>query len=321
MEKKKYNVLIIGAGDIGSEYDSPLSRDYLTHAHAFTDHTGFNLIGFVDPNFESAKKASLKWNVDFFLTIDEAYSTNHIDVVSVAAPDEVHYSILKEIVKYKPNFVLAEKPLTLSVIEAKEIVEIYKRIPAIVNFKRRFIPEINSLKEKISNNNFGEFVFGTSYYGKGFKHNGSHLINLLLFLLENEWDYKEIIDRVIDYKEEDPTFSILLKDTKRETSFLIKAFNESNFSIFEFDLFFTKGRIRITDLGFTIEEHVNQKNQNFKGFTTLKKVDTYNTSLESSLLLTANHIYDHLINGTELYCTLGEVFKEMKFTEQIIKSI
>ena len=50
MTKRTYNVLIVGAGNIGSGYDNPNSIEFLTHAHAFVNHDGFNLIGFVEPN-------------------------------------------------------------------------------------------------------------------------------------------------------------------------------------------------------------------------------------------------------------------------------
>ena len=147
MENKIYNVIIIGAGDIGSGYDSPNSENYLTHAHAFSDHRGFNLIGFIEPNIEIGKREALKWDVYHFSKIEDAFNKEIIDIVSIAAPDDLHYMILKQLVIYKPAFVLTEKPLTLDLDEAREIIEIYKDIPVIVNFRRKFVPEINELNE------------------------------------------------------------------------------------------------------------------------------------------------------------------------------
>lgn len=316
-----YNVLIIGAGDIGSEYDNPKSESYLTHAHAFVDHSEFHLVGFVDPNQKAAEKAALKWNVISFQTIEEAYSKNNIDIVTIAAPDEVHYSILKELIIYKPKFVLAEKPLTLTLEEAKEVKELYDEIPVIVNFRRRFVPEIIALKESISKDKLGKFVFGTSYYGKGFYHNGSHLINLLFYLLDSDWDGFEIINTISDYKDEDPSLSVLLKDNNQNASFLIKALDHNDFTIFEFDLFFEKGRVRITDLSFEIEEYSVKKNKFFPDFRSLEKERVYRVSLEKSLMLTVDHIYNYLNKGAELLCTVDEVYSEMKFMNRIIKEV
>ena len=45
---KSFNVLIIGAGNIGALYDTPDMDKVLTHAHAFSIINGFKLLGFVD---------------------------------------------------------------------------------------------------------------------------------------------------------------------------------------------------------------------------------------------------------------------------------
>jgi len=319
MENKIYNVIIIGAGDIGSGYDSPNSENHLTHAHAFSDHIGFNLIGFVEPNIEIGKREALKWGVYHFSKIEDAFNKEIIDIVSIAAPDALHYMILKQLVNYKPAFVLTEKPLTLDLDEAREIIEIYKDIPAIVNFRRKFVPEINELKHKISNGYYGEFLFGNSYYGKGFKHNGCHLINLMFHLLNNKWSSFILEDEIFDYENNDPSYSLTLKDDNN-SSFRIKAVDQNHFGIFEFDLFFKKGRIRIKDTGFKIEEFKVKKNQIFPTFKTIEKDSEYSTQLKNSLLLTVDHIYQFLTEKCELICTLNEVYFEMNFMNQIIKN-
>lgn len=319
MKQLIFNTLIIGAGDIGAGYDTPDSINYLTHAHAFSDHKGFNLVGFVDPNRPVGEAAALKWLTSYFSTIEEAFSKNKIDVVIVATPDEHHFSVLKEIASYKPMFVLAEKPITKTIEEAAEIISIYKQnnIPAIVNYKRRFVPEIINLKRKLEGNLFGEFVFGVSYYGKGFLHNGSHTIDLLLYLLENEWIKTEIIEKIIDFESNDPSYSIILKDSD-DKKFLIKALNSNDFGIFEFDLVFSKGRIRITELGFKIEEYTVKQNKVFLTHQSLEVESTKKTKLNNSLFFTVDHIYKYLNGSGFLLCALDESFKSMKFMNKII---
>lgn len=321
MSKNIYNVLIIGAGDIGAGYDTPNSNFYLSHAHAFKDHQGFKLIGFIEPNKSNAALASEKWGVDCFKSLDHAYDNFKIDVVSIAVPDEFHYSTLKEIVKYKPKFVLAEKPLTQTISQATEIINLYREIPCIVNFKRRFTPEIIALKEKIVNNYFGEFRFGTSYYGKGFNHNGSHLINLLLYFLDINWDSFEKIDSILDYKSNDPSLSILLKSSEKNCSFLIKSLDQNDFTVFNFDMIFSRGKIRITDLGTKIEEYQVEKNDVFNAYLTLKLKKSYETKLNKSLIYLVDDIYGFLTEKKPFSCNLDEVFDEMKFNNKIINSI
>lgn len=59
---KSYNVLIIGAGNIGAFFDMPYSKNVLTHAHAFSKVEGFNLLGFVDVDNKKAIEAANIWN-------------------------------------------------------------------------------------------------------------------------------------------------------------------------------------------------------------------------------------------------------------------
>ena len=318
MTKTTYNVLIVGAGDIGSGYDNPNSIEVLTHAHAFVKHDGFNLIGFVEPNNLVGLNAAKKWSTSTFATIKEAFSENEIDVVSVAAPDKYHFEILKEIAKFKPKFVLAEKPLTNTIDEAREILSIFnsKKIAALVNYKRRFIPEILKLKEKLDNKYFGDFIFGTSYYGKGLNHNGSHLIDLLLYLLDNKWDNIEILNHIIDFDKDDPSYSLILSD-HHKNSLLIKAIDCRHFSTFEVDLIFKKGRVRITELGLEIEESIVKKNEIFTSFNTLQKTKTEKTQLNNSLLFTVDYIYNYLLKGTKLLCSFDETIKGMELINKI----
>jgi predicted dehydrogenase len=317
-----YNVIIIGAGNIGAGYDTSNSVNYLTHAHAFTDHKGFNLLGFVDPNLSIAKKAALKWSVSYYLSIEEAFNENKIDVVSVAAPDEYHYDILKKLSKYRPLFVFSEKPFVKTIDEAKEILLLYKKknIPAAINFKRRFIPEIIDLKDKIVNKVFGDFIFGIAYYGKGFIHNGSHTFDLLLFLLDKNWEFDKLIDETIDFGKNDPSYSLLLKGN-RDEHFLIKALDSINFSAFEFDFIFNKGRIRITDLGSIIEEYKVKQNGIFTKFRTLEIENVIKTQLTNSLLFSVNHIYRYLNEGNELLCSFEETLRGMELMNKITSEI
>ena len=68
-----YNVLIIGAGKIGAFFDQPGSENILTHAHAFSTHPGFKLLGFVDSNAGQAQKAVSIWGGEYFNNLMRPY--------------------------------------------------------------------------------------------------------------------------------------------------------------------------------------------------------------------------------------------------------
>src|SRR5690554_4189006 len=85
---------------------------------------------------------------------------HEIDAFVVATPAATHYRIAKEILKAKKD-VLIEKPMTLSVFEAKELKEIAdknKRI-LMVGHLLLYKPAIHKINELITNNIIGDLSF------------------------------------------------------------------------------------------------------------------------------------------------------------------
>ena len=86
-----FNVLIVGAGNIGAFYDNPESKNVLTHAHAFYKHLNFQIIGFIDINESKAENAAQIWGGKKFINIKDAFNESNIDVVVNDTPDEFHF--------------------------------------------------------------------------------------------------------------------------------------------------------------------------------------------------------------------------------------
>ncbi|OGD63341.1 hypothetical protein A2160_02550 [Candidatus Beckwithbacteria bacterium RBG_13_42_9] len=317
--KNQLNVLIIGAGNIGAFYDDPHSKNILTHAHAFTKHKGFNLLGFVDTNQKKAERAAAIWKASAFSTTTEAFNQKGVDVAVVATPDEHHYEILEKISRFPVKLVLAEKPFVKNTTEAKEILRIYqkKKIPGVVNYTRRFVPEFAKIKESILKDKYGTFITGSGYYGKGIIHNGSHLIDLLGWLI-GKVQSQQIIQTFFDFNKDDPSVSAVLK-LKENRPFFLQAINCRLFSIFELDLVFARKRIIIKDLGQTIEEYAVEKSKIYKGYQYLSNPKRIKTSLFQSLYFTAENIYQFLTKGEKLKCTLRQGYETLKTCSDIIK--
>ena len=309
---KLYNVLIVGAGNIGALYDSPACKNILTHAHAFSIERRFNLLGFVDTDLNKAKKAALIWSCDFFVSIADAFSKYDIDVVCVAVPDDFHYEILKNLVNFPIKFVFAEKPLTKTLQEGQEIVALYKKhnIALQVNYSRRFVPEFLQLKSLINSGKFGKYISGTGYYGKGILHNGSHLINLIRFLI-GEIKSVKVVSRENDFYQDDPSVSAVLKFCFGGDFFLQKI-NCFLYTLFEIDLLFEKKRIRIVDHGFYIEEYDVGKDIHCDGYEGLLKNKKKKTSYGKALFYATKNIGDYLDGKDGLRCCGKEALKDME---------
>lgn len=320
---KIFNVLILGAGSIGAGYDHPGDSVFLTHAHAFSSNPNFRLLGFVDSNLNVAIAAAEKWGCSYFESVEGAFDNNIIDVICVAVPDHYHYETLKFLTKYKNVFFLVEKPLTRELSEAKELVEILKNndTRASINFKRGFIPEIVNIKRRSRNGELGKLLYAQGYYNKGFKHNGSHLLHLFISLTGIvELKVKSYLGSIIDFTEEDPSHSFLLSNSD-DCQFLIKAFREQNYPIFELDLHFEKERIRIFEAGKIMEHYKVEQNNIFNGHSLLQKVAEYETEVDKSMLYAAENIHQFLANKQGLLVPIEDGLRVMELTNDILSQI
>lgn len=88
------------------------------------------------------------------------------------------------------------------------------------------------------------------YYGKGALHNGSHMIDILRFLLGeigNPCAFgREIFDfekEEFDFEKEDSSKNLSLEI--RNGNFYMMAIDSRAVTIFELELFFEKARVRI----------------------------------------------------------------------------
>lgn len=256
-----YKVVILGAGNIAAKFDSPDKKEVLTHAHAFTNNAAFQLLGFYDKDYGRAEEAAQIWGGQAYHNLEAALE--EADVVSCCVPDSFHGDMLKEIAKYNPCLVIAEKPLAISLKEAEEIKQIYEnRIPLLVNYSRRFLMEFQELKEQIKD--YGKFVRGVGYYGKGILHNGSHMIDLLRFLLGEVEDIMVLPYENHDFEEEDSSKEVILKI--QQGLFHMIAVDCRIATIFELELFFEKARIRILDGGNKIEKYTIKESEVYVGY-------------------------------------------------------
>ncbi|MDD5286880.1 MAG: Gfo/Idh/MocA family oxidoreductase [Desulfuromonadaceae bacterium] len=317
--KKVYSVLIIGAGKIGAFFDTPENSELLTHAHAFSSHPSFKLTGFVDTDSRQAERASKIWGGEAFPAIADAFSLHAVDVAVVAAPDALHFPLLKELADYPLELVFAEKPLAKTVYEAEEIIALYKKrgIRLAVNYSRRFVPEFSALASEIASGVFGGYIAGSGYYGKGIIHNGTHMIDLLRFLL-GEIKVADLSGSIYDHFEDDPTCSSRL-DIFGGSPFFMQGISCKLYTIFELDLFFERKRVRIVDSGFKIEKYDIRNSDIFAGYRYLQPGHTIETSLGNAMKHAVDQIYSCLIYETSPISTGSDALTALKIACEILE--
>ena len=295
---KKYNVVIIGAGNIGAFFDAPGREEILTHANAFYRDDNFVLKGFYDVDYQKAKEAAKRWDVQAFETMLEALRDT--DVVSCTVPDAFHFQVLKQVAEYPVKLVFAEKPFTKTEQEAEELCRLYeeKNIPLLINYTRRYVTEFIELKERIRE--YGRFIRGTGYYGKGILHNGSHMIDFISYLL-GEVSLVESSDAFTDFAEDDPSVEAKLKVAGGV--FYMHPLDCNVATLFELDLFFEKGRIRMTDGCGKVEESKVLPSPTYQGYYNYIPVKSYTVHYDSSFQNAVLHIYGVLEHNQPLMCS------------------
>ena len=313
-----YHILIVGAGRIGSMFDKPGASRILTHAHAFTTHPRFVLKGIVDPDFERSQEAATRWNCRPFRMIEEAFA-EMIDIAVVASPDETHYCLLKELAQRPLRLVIAEKPLTQTLEQATEIVELYKHknIPVAVNYTRRFAKGVVSLQKDIRERKFGKLLRGVGYYGKGILHNGSHMIDLLDFFFGNV-QTKEVFETINDFYENDPTVSCRLILGNDNAGFTLFGMDCRNYTIFEMELFFEKARIRMVESGDRFEIYHVIDSPVFQGYRVLDHCNTFDSGNAESFYQLAETVANCLDYGNPLPSTAETALVSQSVCTQLL---
>ena len=306
-----YNTIIIGAGNIAANFDSPDSADILTHAHAFQNSTCFNLLGFYDKDYDMAKAAALTWGCHAYESLESALES--AQVVSCCVPDPYHREILEKAAKYKPQLVITDKPLAVSMTEGRAIEQIYDhQIPLLINYSRRFLKEFQNLREAVKQ--YGTFLKGVGYYGKGILHNGSHMIDLLGFLLGSV-ECLEVLQPEIHDFEGDSSKDLILKI--QEGQFHMIAVDSRIATIFEMELFFEKARIRILDGGTRIELYQIKESNTYQGYYNyvLSRCESVNYSNAMTGLV--ENAQGYLMREEKLLCTLEDGINVLRICMQI----
>ncbi len=144
MNKK---VCVVGAGHWGKN-------------HIKTLHAMDCLKGVVELKKDRAQFIeNLYKGVKVYSKIEDAISDD-FDAFVVATPAETHFAISKKIIKSKKP-VLIEKPMTLSIRDAKKIIQLSKEnnVNVMVGHVLLFHPAIRKIKEMIEDNTIGKLQY------------------------------------------------------------------------------------------------------------------------------------------------------------------
>lgn len=315
---KTYTAAVIGAGSIGAlkpdKYDSPKSKNILTHCHALHVHPQIDLVAIIDTDIDKAKQAAGKWNTKWYELYYDQVQTLWPDIVIIATPTETHHKILLQTPHYNPKLVICEKPFTDNIRQAKEVIDAYKaaNIPLMVNYTRRFDPAVQTVKEMIEQEKVGKAQNCRIVYNRGLRRDGSHAIDLLnYFFGECAGGHLEQPGYSFnDYSKEDPTYAVYL-GYERCPHVALSPTDGRHYSIFEVDILMEKARFTFVDHGLRCNTYP-LKDSVYGDYKDLcyKLIATRETGLNVALYNLVENAVDYLEKRTKkLFCTGNDALK------------
>ena len=219
---------VLGCGMIGAGTGDPHPDvGVMTHCGAYVAHPETELVAVADP--ERADAAAARWGGRPYTDPLALLEHEQPEIVSVATPDHTHAELVAACLRTPSvKAVLAEKPLALSLSEARALVEAAQGRVLAVNYTRRFAPAFQRLAGEL-----GEIQHVSGVYVKGLKHNGTHWLDLLR-LLAGEPTVAHGWDRLHEAGE-DPSLDAELT-LANGAGVRLAALDTTRFTAFEMDL-------------------------------------------------------------------------------------
>lgn len=163
---KSFNTAVIGVGFIG-----------IVHIEALRRLGNVNIVAICDP-FDVEKKAeslNIKtYYTDYKKMIDEV----QLDFIHICTPNNTHFDIASYAIK-KGIHVVLEKPMSVTVDEARQLVELAKAHKVIhaINFHNRLYPATAYMKKEIEKGVLGDV----------FSIHGMYIQDWLLYETDYSW--------------------------------------------------------------------------------------------------------------------------------------
>jgi predicted dehydrogenase len=299
-EKTGLNVLIVGCGNIAGGFDS--TRDPrlppLSHAGAYRGHGGFRLLACVEPDSERRLSFMKRWAVSSgFASLGELQSTfepGSFDVVSLCSPTSAHAEQLRATLALRPRLVFCEKPVTPSLAETAELVQLFEEasVPLAVNHTRRWAPDVQRLAQELKAGAWGAVRSAVGTYNKGVLNNGSHLVDLLHLLL-GPLTLDQAGVPVADFWPDDPTVPALLRTLEGIPVHLATA-HAHDAAVFELQLTTERAVITMEDGGLSWRVRRVIDSPVFAGYRVLDGGEWQPGEYQHSTSLAVSNLHDHL---------------------------
>ena len=252
MSKPTWRVGIVGCGRIAGRNDHPRTDGpVVTHAQAYYRHPSFELTAAVNRGVEGLREFQHTWHVPRgYLSLEEMLDSGQLDVISICSPNELHFSQAVQILTShaRPKVLLIEKPVCLGAEELASLIDLAQRteVEVIVNHTRRFDPAHRQLAQLVRSGKLGPLVEGRCTYYGGWLHNGTHLVDTVRMLFDEE---PHVVSAVVASGGRIGDHNLDVQLQVGNAKILLEAFDETYYQLFESEFRFESGRVQLLDFG------------------------------------------------------------------------
>jgi len=318
-----HRAVVIGCGNVGAQWGTEPNRPQpASHAAALKANERTELVGLVDQDPVQLKKVGEFYGVATYVDAAEALSALKPDLVVVATPPSTHEALFKIAVDAGVRLVICEKPLSDTLEAAQRMTDLIKSSPvlAMVNHQRRYAPLFRAAKERIKQGELGDIQQVSAYYTNGLLNNGTHTIDTLRFLLQDEVAWVIGIENKINTVAPAGGLNIdgLIGFTKG-TTVSLQSLNNDAYILHDFSFYGTKGLLEIHKYGFRFE----WTPANVVTLPGIKELDWDSTqvSLESGSMIagTTAHAVECL-DGATPEGSIEDGYKTMQVLQALLES-
>jgi len=320
------NVALIGIGNIGLLFDDDknIKNRALSHIKAIYLNDKFNLQYVVDIDDTHLKKVKKFFpNALFTKNYKKLVKKKDIDILVIATPTNTHYTILNDF-KNNTNIkkIFVEKPLFNSYLEYKNIDDTIKN-KIVVNYLRRFDKNINKLKKEIHKNKYGDIQKIVINYCKGFKNNGSHMIDMINFLFDNPTIISsQILSHTKAFNKIDLTYDIFieLKYNNKIIPLYFLGLDHTLYNIIEHNIYCENKIIKYINSKSTIEYYDIIPDKNFHQYKVSSDIPIVKKVKTTTLMLDAYNELNNIIHlDKKNISSYTDEIANSNFLEKILK--
>jgi len=318
-----YRAAIVGLGRMGHLFENdPLIKKPCTHAGTYNYlRDKVRLVAGCDIREDRLNLFKEKWGVTrLYKSYKEMLKKEQIDILSVSTHALEHKEIVIEAAKSGVKAIFCEKPISISLRDAEEMIRVCKENNVIlcIDHTRRFDNLWRKAKEIIDSRLIGDIKIINAYSTAGLQNGGSHLFDLLRF-------FNGEVDTVYAKLKRDVTTDHsgtgFLKFKNGSYAFVDIDFRD--YVLFQISLICSKGMLKCGGMirgDKTFELFISKPSNTQTGLLEIQREEFPEVKGEMALINAMNEIVESIETGKKLISTGEDGLKQLEICTAFYES-